>query len=267
MAKNIVEKYIEIVGQFVIGISGLPGCGKQTLGENLARDLKFKLINTYDFYKKPYDEKIMLKGGDGEEMEIVNWYTDDAIDWDALNIDIEKYKKTGVVLVGMSLPFGTSININIDYHIHLNISKQVSMEKIHQFISDNKDTFPEDYAMLDTVFEKLKMNKLIYPYYLEATKNARILKYITVKEMNNDELYDMAFDVLMQWVQGYLNKNIKGEKGEKGESKKKSQNLDIKLELLDEPKYTYDEELDMIKKLEGEEDYDELEETSSISDS
>jgi uridine kinase len=79
MSKNIVEKYIELKKQFIILISGLPGCGKRELGESIAKDFKFKLLNTYDYYKENYGETIKL--GDTLETTIINWYTDDAIDW------------------------------------------------------------------------------------------------------------------------------------------------------------------------------------------
>ena len=125
---NIVEKYIDINKQFIILISGLPGCGKQELGKFIARDFGFELLDTYNYYKKKYDEKIVLVDEENNELELINWYTDDAINWDKLNDDIDKFKKNGVVVIGVSLPKSKIIS-NVDFHIHLNISKQKSIEK------------------------------------------------------------------------------------------------------------------------------------------
>ncbi len=246
---NIVEKYIEMKGQFIILISGLPGCGKQELGQAFERDLKFKLLDTYNYYKKDYNKKITL--GENQEFEIINLYTDDAIDWNKLNEDIDKYKQNGVVVIGMSLP-QNKID-NVDYHFHLNISKQVSMEKLKEYVTLNKDKFPEDFENIGTPLEKLKMNKLIYPYYLETTKLSKINKYISVKEMNHSEIYDVAFDVLMQFIQKYLDDINKLKASTTANTttipnSKKPQNLDIQLELLEQPKYSYDDEIDMMKK-------------------
>jgi cytidylate kinase len=258
--KNIVEKYIEMVGQFIILISGLPGCGKQELGENLERDLKFKLLNTYHYNKTDYDDKIKLTNPENEEeIELINWYTDDAIDWDKLNNDINKYKKDGVIVIGMSLP-KDKINSESDYHIHLNISKQISMEKIQKYINKHQDKYADEFKLIGTPFERLKMNKLIFPYYLETTKMAKINKYITIKEMNDDEVYDMTFDLLMQYIQGYLDKSKGVKNGVKNEVKnigKKNENMDISVELLDEPKYSYDDDINLIKKIEGDDSSDE----------
>lgn len=251
MEKNIVEKYIEIHGKFIILISGLPGCGKQELGENIARDFKFELLNTYSYYKENYDNKIQLKNPEtDEEIEIINWYTDDAVDWDKLNNDINKYKKNGVVIIGMSLS-NKIVNDITDYHIHLNVSKQVSIENTQKYIEEHKNKYPEEYKIIGTPIEKLKMNKLIYPYYLETTKLAKINKYITVKEMNDDEIYDIAFDVLIQFVQKFLGgKTNNGQKQEK----KAEQNIEMELELLNAPRYTYDDDMDLIRKIEKSDD-------------
>ncbi len=263
---NIVEKYIEKKGQFIILISGLPGCGKQELGESIERDFKFKLLDTYNYYKRDYNKKITL--GENQEFEIINLYTDDAIDWDELNEDINKFKQTGVVVIGMSLPqtkFG-----NADFHIHLNISKQVSMEKLKEYVTLNKDKFPEDFENIGTPLEKLKMNKLIFPYYLETTKLAKINKYISVKEMTHSEIYDLAFDVLIQFIQKYLedlnNISKKTQNFDNTTAPKKTQNLDIQLGLLDEPKYSYDDEIDMMKKYGNDDDSDSDECDSDDSD-
>jgi adenylate kinase family enzyme len=262
--KNIVEKYIELVGHFIILISGLPGCGKKELGETLEKELKFKLLNTCDYYKKNYNEKITLKNmetsetdTENNEIELINWYTDDAIDWQLLNDDINKYKTTGVIIIGMSLP---KDKIDSDYHLHLNISKNTSMEKIQKYVTKHQDKYPEEFNIISTPMGKLKMNKLIYPYYLETTKLAKINKYITVKDMNDDELCDIAFGFLMQFIQSYLDKssNPNLPQGSIKLPDKKSQNMDIKLELLDEPKYTYDDELDLINKIENDSDDDDI---------
>ena len=234
---NIVEKYIEMKGQFIILISGLPGCGKQEIGELIERDFKFKLLDTYNYYKTNYDKKIIL----GEDQEIINLYTDDAIDWDKLNEDINKFKSKGIVVIGMSIPQNRII-ADVDFHIHLNISKQVSIDKLKEYVTLNKDKFPDDFKNIGTPFEKLKMNKLIYPYYLETTKLAKINKYISVKEMNNNQLYDMVFDVLIEFVQKYLNDSVKQNVN------KNTQNMNFNLELLNEPRYSYDDEMDMMKK-------------------
>jgi hypothetical protein len=146
------------------------------------------------------------------------------------------------------------------------------MDKMKEYIIQNKDKFHEEFKIIDTPLEKLKMNKLIYPYYMETTKLAKINKYISVKEMNEEEVYDIVFDILMQFVQKYLNDNIKPNVKPNIKSTKEKVDMNIKaeLELMENPKYTYDDELDMMTKYNDDSTSDttsDSENTSTISTS
>lgn len=254
--KNIVEKYVEVRGQFIILISGLPGSGKLKLGKNIARDFKFELINQYDYYKEDYDEKVTLSSPDKtENVTMVNWYTDLAIDWARFNSDIVRHK-FGAVVIGVSLP-ESKITMQADFHINLSITKQMSLEKMKEYIEENKEKYPEEYKILGTPMEKLKMNKLIFPYYLETVKLAKIDKYITVgdepsSEDNEGHVYDVAFEMIIKFVQKFLDDFAKG---------KLEWSIKSEMEVYDEPVSSYDDELDMIKK------YDDSDSSDSDSES
>lgn len=249
---NIVEAYIKFNGQLVVLISGLPGCGKTGLGKSIARDFKIRLIDQYHYYKKDYDNKTTLP----DNTVIVNWYTDDAIDWDKFNEDINAEKKNGVVVVGVSLP-EDKLEFHPDTHIHLKISKQQCLEKRKIYLEKNKDDYPEEYELLNTPAEKLKMNLLIFPYYLETTKKEKINKFININEIDDDKIYDEVFDYLINLIQNYLNSPISEttpkvtKTSENMSTISKLQTIDTistSIELLDEPRYTYDDELDMVTK-------------------
>ena len=196
---NIIDAYIKFKGQLLIYISGLPGCGKLELGKNISRDFKLDLINQRDYYIQDYDEKVALPDG----TEVVNWCTDKAIDWDKLNADLIEKKKTGVVVVGISFP-DTKLEVDADYHIHLNISKQVCAERRKEFLEKNKEEYSKEYELMGTPTEKLVMNQLIFPYYLEAIKKAKVNKFININELSDDQVYDNAFDVLISFIKQYL---------------------------------------------------------------
>ena len=243
--KNIVEKYLELRGQFVIAISGMPGSHKLELGENIKRDFKFELINQCNYYIKDYDQKVTLSGVDsnGEKIDhvITNCYNDDAIDWKRFNNDIAVQSKIGVVVVGMSLPTD-KINVDIDYHIHINISKQVALERISDYITKNKNLYPEDYKIVGTPLEKLKFNKYLFPYYLETTKSMKIDKFINANELTIDKIYDLAFDMLMAFVNKFIDDYHQG---------KIPFSIKSEMELTDSenPSTSYDDEIDMFKKV------------------
>ena len=257
---NIVEAYIKFNGQLVVLISGLPGCGKTGLGKSIAREFKIKLIDQYNYYKKDYDNKTTLP----DNTTIVNWYTDDAIDWDKFNEDINAEKKSGVVVIGVSLP-EDKLSFHPDTHIHLKISKQQCLEKRKVYLENNKDEYPEEYELLHTPAEKLKMNLLIFPYYLETIKKEKINKFININEIEDDKIYDEVFDYLINLIQNYLNSPIsettpKVTKTSENTSKPQTTDtISTSIELLDEPRYTYDDELDMVTKYQ---DFERLEDNN-----
>ena len=114
-------------------------------------------------------------------------------------------KGDGLLVIGISFP-EDKIESKPDYHIHLNISKQACVERRKMFLEKHKDeeNYGEDYKLIGSVTEKLKMNQLIFPYYLESIKKAKINKFININEMNNDVVYDTAFDALIDMIKKYL---------------------------------------------------------------
>ncbi len=247
---NVVEAYLKKKGQFIIIISGLSGCGKLRLAKNIARDFRMKIIDQYDYYKKDYNEIVTLPDG----VSVINWYTDEAIDWDLLVSDVDSAKKNGVIVIGVSFPKGI-FNVQADYHIHLNISKQMSLARRKESLEKYKDVskHQDEQEISGTQTEKLIMNKLIFPYYLSATKNAeKIDKYVSVQEYSEkdddgSELYDMVFDVLIKHIEDRLY----GRPPTLGSGEKKTNNgpITIEAEMLDKPRYSYDENLDMMESL------------------
>lgn len=206
---NIVEAYIKFKGQLLIFISGLSGCGKLSLAKNIARDFKLKLIDQFDYYKTNYDVTVSLPDG----TTLINWYTDDAVDWNKFNEDIDKFKNNGLLVVGFSLPEDKITSIP-DYHLHLNASKQVCMEKRKTFLENHKDKYEEEYKLIGTQTEKLKMNQLIFPYYLESIRKSKINKFINITPkqtehsdqiiMSDDEIYDEAYNIIITFIKNYL---------------------------------------------------------------
>lgn len=198
---NIVEAYIKFKGQLLIFVSGLSGCGKTYVAKNIARDLKIKIIDQFDYYKKDYINKTTLQDG----TEINNWHTDEAIDWDLLNEDINTFKKDGLVVSGFALK-ENNISSKDDIHIHLNITKQNCIVRRKEYLEKNKDKYKTEYENIDSPIEKLKMNQIIYPYYLESTKLSKINKFINMNILSEEEAYDDVFNSIIKLISEYLYK-------------------------------------------------------------
>jgi cytidylate kinase len=198
---NIVEAYLKFNKQLIFVVSGISGCGKTTMTKKLSVDLNIKYINQFDYYIKNYNNSVILSNG----TTVNNWYTDDAIDWDRLNNDINKYKTDGVVISAFSLPTD-KINFSIDYNIHIWITKTNCVEDRRKFLKKHKDIYGSQYKSIENDTDKLEMNKLIYPYYLESNKKMNIDERINGNDIRTKEVYDIVWDKIIDHIQQYIDK-------------------------------------------------------------
>jgi len=216
MSKNYIEisynkAYIKYKKQLIIIVSGLAGCGKSILAENIKRDFKLILLDQHNYYKKDYQDKVTLKNNE----EVVNWDSDNAFDWERFNKDVNKHKETGVIIDTIGLPYD-KINFEPDFNIYLSITKKKCIEKRKDFLEKHKETYKKEYEEIDTTTSKLKFNTLTYPYYLENMKKAKgkISKFIQGDELTNDEIYDVAFDHIIKQIGNYLERIFKSSDSE-----------------------------------------------------
>jgi len=197
---NIIEAYIKFKGQLIIVISGISGCNKTSIAKKVSKNFKIKYINQINYYKEDITDKTVLPNNE----TIINWYNDDAINWNKFNNDIDTHKKNGIVISAFTLP-KEKISFNIDYNIHVVISKKKCMDKINKYIKKQIEKNPEEYDLVNFTTEKLKMNQLIYPYYLQSRENMKINKFINAIEKSTTDLWDEIWDILIyDFIQKYV---------------------------------------------------------------
>lgn len=196
---NIIEAYIKFNSQLIIVISGIHGCGKSSVAKRIAKDLNLKWLDQHDYYDKTYNKTVTLS----DDTTLVNLSTDDAIDWDSLNKSVNATKSKGLVVSGMSFP-KDKIKFEPDYHLHISLSKQNCIQKRKEFLEKHKDKYPEDYARIGSTTETLKMNKLIYPYYMETVKNMAVNKFINANKFSKDEVIVEAWTLAITFIQQFV---------------------------------------------------------------
>lgn len=207
---NIVEAYIKFRGQLVILVTGISGSGISHLAKNISSDLKINSLSYAKFCKPDYNEKVKLPDGS----EITNWDTDDTIDWDKFNAEINQLKSKGVVAYNQSFPVDRlDPNLQVDAQIQIRLSKQNLFARRQKYIQDHPEEC-KDIANRNQ--ELLIFNRYTFPYYLQTSETNRITKNINANEFVNlpeqeydDKLADEAFDYLMniinKWLERYSN--------------------------------------------------------------
>lgn len=235
---NVVEAYIKFKGHLVIYLSGMSGCGKTSIAKKISQTFKIQFLDQFSYYKENYSKKVSLPDGS----EFINWHSDDAVDWNKFNNDIEKLTKNGVIVTGFSFPTD-KILVQPDMHIHLITSKQICLEKRRKFIEKNKTKFPEEFNMIGTNSEKLKMNQIIYPYYLAVLKRMKVDKFININELKSDQIYSEIFDYIIERIQKFLYEEYPKIKKNNNKITCSSQNTDSKIEDSEENSSNFEEEI------------------------
>lgn len=191
---NVIEAYVKFNKRLVILISGLPGCGKTDLAHKISMMLGCGFVNANNYYKKNYNVTVTLPTG----VSIVNYDSDDAVDWNSLNKDIDK-PNTCTIVSGFAFPTD-KITVPYDYHIHLVIKKMQCLEKRREFLEKHKNEYPDDYKLINTDSEKVKMNQYTYPYYLKTKENSNINKFINTVSLTDDEIMDKVFGSIVHFI-------------------------------------------------------------------
>jgi len=192
---NIVEAYIKFKGQLIIIISGISGCGKSSLANKFSKNFKIKHLELFDYFKKNFQNETVLPDG----TKINNFNTDDAIDWDLFNSDVNNLKKNGLIISGMTFP-NDKINFEVDFHLHLSISKQLCSEKRIAYLEKHKEEYEEEYKMTQSPSYKLYINHIVYPYYKSNIENMSINKFLNANNMTNDEIWDNSWDIIINFI-------------------------------------------------------------------
>ena len=201
---TVVEAYIKFSGQLIILVSGLPGCNKSKISKKIAELFKIQHLNLRQFIKEDYNDVVELSNGS----KVIDWDNENAYDWDKFNSKIEEVKSSGVIISGVVFP-SDNIKFKVDNHLNIKISKQKYITCRHEFLTKNKETKKDLFELIDSSTESLTINKLIYPHYLEYTQRSAISKFLNGNDANSEELFNEAFDHLIEDVQQYLKRQNK----------------------------------------------------------
>ena len=197
MTKTVIEAYLNKYKQLIILVSGFSGSGKGVLSKSLAKDFKIKYMNLNDYYKEDWDKE--SEAIEIDDHKIVDWDTPESINWERFNEDIEKNKKTGVIVSGFSFP-QNKLGLKPDFHIHLKITKDDLLQNRKDYVNEREDS---KVSELDDELARRILNKISYPHYMKSLEDSFINKFINIKS-GREELkqgYNNMFDYLIENIE------------------------------------------------------------------
>lgn len=166
-------------------------------------------MNIDNYCKKDFEKYVDIYN-DNQKIRINDWDHIEAYDWDKINNDVNDKKKNGVVICGPYFPID-KLKFNVDFHVHIKISKQKLIEARHEYIKNNPEKCKSLVEHLNTSMEAAIINKTTYPHYLDYLQKSKIDKYINANELTLDVVYDNTSNFLFNKINEFLNnynKNI-----------------------------------------------------------
>lgn len=192
---NIFEKYLELYGQIIILVLGLPCTNKSEIAKLLSKDLNIPLIKINDYI---IEDEFIEKEVDGIVFKL--YEHPDAFDWVKLNADVNEAKTTGVIV------YGNYINKNkIDWETDFSFFYSMNTSLCRKVLKTKK-LIPHIKSE-----EKIKIyfEKIFNPTYEEIKTQFKINKFYNIKETTTvQESYDDIFDLLMVLIQAKLKKKL-----------------------------------------------------------
>ena len=245
---NIIEAFIKYRGQLVILISGMSGCGLTQLCKTMSDDLGLSMIGYNKYCVENYDVKVKLPSG----VEMINWDTDEIVEWESFINDINKNKSKGVIAYGQSFPSSKIDNkFTPDVHIHIKISKKNLLKRRQDYNKRHQD---ECEKIPDQEIDLTLFNNLTYPYYMGTVQNSHITKFINGNDYIDSKDYDKkiadeTFAYVTKFIEEWLNeydrtKKTKTEEKKDTETKKKTSNYKLKDPIYDDENDDEKEESD-----------------------
>lgn len=197
---NIIEAYAKFNKELIIIISGLSGSGKTKMTSQISDFFKINKLNIELYCDKENDRIVKLPNG----ISVKDWDHIDSYDWDKINAEVNNNKKSGIIICGPYFP-QSKLKFTASFHIHVKVSKQQIIKSRRQYISANKDKCQELVQFINTPTEMLMINQITYPHYMSYLKESKINKFIDMREMTHDQVYDQIEKYLLDSIQSYLN--------------------------------------------------------------
>lgn len=204
---NIIEAYIKTKGHLNILISGMSGSGKSTLAKNIGKLFGLTVVNMNEYCNPNHSEKVKLL----QDIEVINWDTDDVFDWNNLNNDMKNM--SNYVLSGVAFP-RDKIKFPVDFHIQIKLSKQNLFKRRQNYLDEHEKDCRNIDRNIDQNIEHTIFNQLTYTYYIDITNRSDVTRFLNANDFAdlnnhdyNEKIFDEAYKILIQLIEKHLYPN------------------------------------------------------------
>lgn len=184
---DLTREYLQKYGRLFICLSGLSSSGKSYHLRTLAKLMNISPVDQ-DYFFHDTNKIPLVKLSDGSIYR--NWDCKEALDLDAMNLEIEKLAPQGLLFCGFACR-NSWMTLPIDFQIHLEISEVTCLARRQQRRID-----PHVYSVM-------VVKELVMPFYQETRKQSQCDVVI-----DTNQLSERTLQILIEHIKTFLTQKL-----------------------------------------------------------
>ena len=190
---NIIEAYTILRNRLIIVLVGIPGCGITKTAGHLSKRIQLPIINQSDYYKKDFSNMMQVS----DNLNINNWDSPNAIEWEEFNKDVIEDGSDGIIVVMHNIT-KEFLQFEPDVCIQLTISDDIC-------IGQKKSILKKENPTISNKIVRLIFNNITLPEYQKSLVNIHFDNEYTVQgNTKHDKLANTIMKLVFNKIKNYF---------------------------------------------------------------
>ena len=191
---NIIEAYTILRNKLIIVLVGIPGCGITKTAGYLSSKIQLPIINQTDYYKKDYKNMMQVS----DTLNINNWDSPDAIDWDEFNKDVIEDGSEGIIVIMHNIT-KEFFQFEPDVCIELTINDDTCIGQKKLILKKENPNIPNKVVRL--IYDNITL-----PEYNKSLENIEFdNKYTVQSNTKHDKLANTISKLIFNKIKNFFN--------------------------------------------------------------